>query len=208
MGYTVCNSLCIFWLHFSKEMPSYSTFRVITTNFWGVRIFRKITVIPVSQPVLSAELIIYHTWKNSCQPSLSRALSARLTGNNNSTIYRYCSVESGNPQSAASCRSMGSIDSTGRNIGITPMIGRPSFLLWCFRRRKDHPGTNCCLTLSHIPTYSPSIHWCWRWQMFSFIQSGRSVGVYWKILYNHKIQTPDKTAVIILKFIHCGFTIK
>ena len=42
--YTVCNSLCIFWMHYSKEMPSCSTFRVITTNFLGVRIFRKFTV--------------------------------------------------------------------------------------------------------------------------------------------------------------------
>ena len=43
-GYTVCNSLCIFWMHYSKETPSCSTFRVITTNFLGVRIFRKFTV--------------------------------------------------------------------------------------------------------------------------------------------------------------------
>ena len=43
--YTVCNSLCIFWMHYSKEMPSCSTFRVITTNFLGVRIFRKFTVV-------------------------------------------------------------------------------------------------------------------------------------------------------------------
>ena len=32
--YTVCNSLCIFWMHYSKERPSCSTFRVITANFW------------------------------------------------------------------------------------------------------------------------------------------------------------------------------
>ena len=31
--YTVCNSLCIFWMHYSKERPSCSTFRVITANF-------------------------------------------------------------------------------------------------------------------------------------------------------------------------------
>ena len=43
-AFTVCNSLCIFWMHYSKETPSYSTFRVITTNFLGVRIFRKFTV--------------------------------------------------------------------------------------------------------------------------------------------------------------------
>ena len=30
--YTVCNSLCIFWIHYSKEQPSCSTFRVITAN--------------------------------------------------------------------------------------------------------------------------------------------------------------------------------
>ena len=31
--YTVCNSLCIFWMHYSKEKPSCSTFRMITANF-------------------------------------------------------------------------------------------------------------------------------------------------------------------------------
>ena len=41
---TVCNSLCIFWMNYSKETPSCSTFRVITTNSLGVRIFRKFTV--------------------------------------------------------------------------------------------------------------------------------------------------------------------
>ena len=44
--YTVCNSLCIIWMDYSKETPSCSTFRVITTNFLGVRIFRKFTVFP------------------------------------------------------------------------------------------------------------------------------------------------------------------
>ena len=31
--YTVCNSLCIVWMHYSKEKPSCSTFRMITANF-------------------------------------------------------------------------------------------------------------------------------------------------------------------------------
>ena len=31
--YTVCSSLCIFWMHYSKKTPSCSTFRVITINF-------------------------------------------------------------------------------------------------------------------------------------------------------------------------------
>ena len=41
---TVCNSLCIFWMNYSKETPSCSTFSVITTISLGVRIFRKFTV--------------------------------------------------------------------------------------------------------------------------------------------------------------------
>ena len=43
--YTVCHSLCIFWMHYTKEKLSFSTFRVITTNFLSVRIFRKFTVV-------------------------------------------------------------------------------------------------------------------------------------------------------------------
>ena len=42
--YTVYNYLCIFWMHYSKETPSCLTFRVITTNVLGVRMFRKFTV--------------------------------------------------------------------------------------------------------------------------------------------------------------------
>ena len=30
---TVCNTLCIFWKHYSKEKPSCSTLRVTTANF-------------------------------------------------------------------------------------------------------------------------------------------------------------------------------
>ena len=30
---TICSSLCIFWMHYSIEKPSCSTFRVITANF-------------------------------------------------------------------------------------------------------------------------------------------------------------------------------
>ena len=41
---TICNSGCIFWMHYSKEKSSCSTFRVITAHFWGVRNFRIFTV--------------------------------------------------------------------------------------------------------------------------------------------------------------------
>ena len=41
---TVCNSLCIVWTHYSMVESQCSNFRVITTIFWGIRIFRKFTV--------------------------------------------------------------------------------------------------------------------------------------------------------------------
>ena len=41
--YTVCNSLCIFWTHYSTVKPL-CNFRVISANFWGVLIFRIFTV--------------------------------------------------------------------------------------------------------------------------------------------------------------------
>ena len=40
----VCNSICIDWTHYSIVEPHSSNFRVITTNFRGVRLFRKFTV--------------------------------------------------------------------------------------------------------------------------------------------------------------------
>ena len=43
--YAVCNSGCIFWVHYSSIKPSCSNFRVITANFLGVRIFRIFTVV-------------------------------------------------------------------------------------------------------------------------------------------------------------------
>ena len=45
--YTVCHSVCIVWTHCSmvELRTSSSNFRLVTTNFLGVRIFRKFTVI-------------------------------------------------------------------------------------------------------------------------------------------------------------------
>ena len=43
--YTICHSICIVWTHYSMVEPHSSNFRVITTNFLGVQIFRKFTVI-------------------------------------------------------------------------------------------------------------------------------------------------------------------
>ena len=41
---TVCHSVCIVWTHYAMEEPHSTHFRVITTNFLGVRIFRKFMV--------------------------------------------------------------------------------------------------------------------------------------------------------------------
>ena len=46
--YTVCHSVCIVWTHYSMVEPHSSNFRVITTKFLGVRIFRKFTVLVAS----------------------------------------------------------------------------------------------------------------------------------------------------------------
>ena len=45
--YTVCHSVCFVSTHYSMVEPHTSNFRVITTNFLGVRIFRKFTVIRI-----------------------------------------------------------------------------------------------------------------------------------------------------------------
>ena len=42
---TVCHSVCIIWTHYSTGEPRSSNFTVSTTNFLGVRIFRKFTVL-------------------------------------------------------------------------------------------------------------------------------------------------------------------
>ena len=47
----VCHSVCIVWTHYSMVEPHSSDFRVITTNFLGVRIFRKFTVPTLSVPL-------------------------------------------------------------------------------------------------------------------------------------------------------------
>ena len=45
--YTVCHSVCIDWTRYSMAEPHISNFRVITTNFLGVQIFRKFTVVEI-----------------------------------------------------------------------------------------------------------------------------------------------------------------
>ena len=42
--YTVCNSVCIFWMHCSMVKPSCSSFKVITANCFGVWMFRMFMV--------------------------------------------------------------------------------------------------------------------------------------------------------------------
>ena len=74
--YTVCHSVCMVWTHYSMVEPHSSNFRVITTNFLGVRIFRKITVCRVSfahafctvhWKINSSHLVTKH--KMACAPS-------------------------------------------------------------------------------------------------------------------------------------------
>ena len=55
--YTVCHSVCIVWTHYSMVDPHSSNFRVITTIFLGVRIFRKFTVIFSFVQIITVYLI-------------------------------------------------------------------------------------------------------------------------------------------------------
>ena len=59
--YTVCNFLCIFWMHYSKEKPSCSTFRVITANFRvsEILVFLQYIRIPASA---SEHFVIQGMW--------------------------------------------------------------------------------------------------------------------------------------------------
>ena len=76
--YTVCQSVCIIWTHYSMVELHSSNFRVITTNFFGVRIFRKFTVhlaipcISYLHPRFPLKPPFYHQessdWSSSKQP--------------------------------------------------------------------------------------------------------------------------------------------
>ena len=72
--------LCILWMHYSEETPSCSTFRVITTNFLGVRIFRKFTVF-IRSRVWSPSLPKFFrgdwSWNHFYGHSLPTAVSSR-----------------------------------------------------------------------------------------------------------------------------------
>ena len=67
--YTVCHSVCIVWTHYSMVEPHSSNFRVITTNFLGVRIFRKFTVVKMVHYILtrvtSEHLKRFQPWRLS-----------------------------------------------------------------------------------------------------------------------------------------------
>ena len=52
--YTICHSVCTVWTHYSMVEPHSSNFRVITTIFLGVRIFRKFTVSTVVSSLLQS----------------------------------------------------------------------------------------------------------------------------------------------------------
>ena len=93
--YTVCHSACIVWTHYSMVEPHSSNFRVITTNFLGVRIFRKFTVnripekthldmFPIHTPVLQG-----CPGGNSAPGCTCRLLGCPDSGPRGSSTHRY-----------------------------------------------------------------------------------------------------------------------
>ena len=57
-----------------------------------------------------------------CRPSLLTAVWSRSTANITSIISRHSSVESRNSRSTSILHSTDSVDSTGRDFGITPVV--------------------------------------------------------------------------------------
>ena len=67
--YTVCHSVSIVWTHYSMVEPHSSNFRVITTSFLGVRIFRNFTVL--ARVVCTLYLMVSHLWNRTISPRFS-----------------------------------------------------------------------------------------------------------------------------------------
>ena len=92
--YTVCNSVCIFWMHYSTVKPSCSNFSVIKANVLGVRIFRSFTVtslkihllcsLSIEPPSDKTNILTCAPSKDSDQPghlsSLIRVFAVRSMG--------------------------------------------------------------------------------------------------------------------------------
>ena len=92
--YTVCHSACIVWTHYSMAEPHCSNFRVIITNFWGVRIFRKFMVVPniLAKYKISRLLLASETEQTGLSLTWSQTLEDRVFSCRGSyiTIYLLC----------------------------------------------------------------------------------------------------------------------
>ena len=64
--YTVCHTICIFWMHYSMVKPSCSNFRMIKPHFSGVRIFRVVTILWTTVQNLehsdTPKMVSYEPW--------------------------------------------------------------------------------------------------------------------------------------------------
>ena len=87
--YTICNSGCIFWVHYSSVKPSCSNFRVITAIFWGVRIFRFLQYWPVITG------IPWPFWKNESNIHQDRKCDKGIMGFavNNMLLQGFCYIK-------------------------------------------------------------------------------------------------------------------
>ena len=78
--YTVCHSVCIVWTHYTMVQPHSSNFRVITTIFLGVPIFRtsnqwKIIFFKLLQPLFHQFLKKHHPHNRSFIQTLLNEMS-------------------------------------------------------------------------------------------------------------------------------------
>ena len=81
--YTVCHSICIVWTHYSMAEPHSSNFREFTTNFLGVRIFRKFTVL-ISIPE-AMNKVKHDSNGMPCHTATFLSLNLRITNSTDDT---------------------------------------------------------------------------------------------------------------------------
>ena len=82
--YSVCYSICIFWMHYSVVEPPCLTFRIITPNFSGVRFFRKFMVI-----ISSTQFFNFMVYYVECSVRLSAlGIMGRIRDLSSTAIYQ------------------------------------------------------------------------------------------------------------------------
>ena len=88
--YTVCNSGCTFWMHYSKEKSSCSIFRVITANFLGVRNFFGFLRYTFFKHCCGIQYAMGVIWRQRHISIVTTVLISKCRFNERWSIFKYC----------------------------------------------------------------------------------------------------------------------